>query len=311
LDRTSSSKRSAPRRRLAGQAVLALIVAASAQLAGSATADPSTLPFEIQTLNGTGNNKAHPEWGQAGTNYSRVAQAHYADDASEPVDGPNARYVSNRVFNDTHQNLFSETGTSQWGFVWGQFLDHTFGLRLGRAPGDPAGEAQDIVYDGTDPLEEFENDLGVIPFVRSTAAPGTGVSNRREQVNTVSSYIDAFAVYSGSSERLEWLREGPVDGDLSNNSAKLLLDDDGLLPRRDERGNVASAPAMEIDGRLIGRSDQAAVAGDVRANENISLQATHTLFAREHNRIVSLLPNTLSEEDKFQIARRVVIAEQQ
>ena len=28
------------------------------------------------------------------------------------------------------------------------------------------------------------------------------------------------------------------------------------------------------------------VAGDVRANENLALTATHTLFAREHNRIV-------------------------
>jgi len=53
------------------------------------------------------------------------------------------------------------------------------------------------------------------------------------------------------------------------------------------------------------------VAGDVRANENIALQATHTLFAREHNRIVSLLPDRLGEEQKFQVARRVVIAEQQ
>ena len=53
------------------------------------------------------------------------------------------------------------------------------------------------------------------------------------------------------------------------------------------------------------------VAGDVRANENIALTATHTLFAREHNRIVALLPSSLTEEEKFQIARRVVIAEQQ
>ena len=49
----------------------------------------------------------------------------------------------------------------------------------------------------------------------------------------------------------------------------------------------------------------------MRANENIALTATHTLFAREHNRIVSLLPSSLTEEQKFQIARRVVIAEQQ
>jgi hypothetical protein len=68
---------------------------------------------------------------------------------------------------------------------------------------------------------------------------------------------------------------------------------------------------METVGRLLNNPGNAVAAGDKRANENIALTATHTLFAREHNRIVGLLPNTLSQEDKFQIARRVVIAEQQ
>lgn len=53
------------------------------------------------------------------------------------------------------------------------------------------------------------------------------------------------------------------------------------------------------------------VAGDVRANENIGLTSIHTLFAREHNRIVDELPDYLDEEIKFQIARKVVTAQQQ
>ena len=61
----------------------------------------------------------------------------------------------------------------------------------------------------------------------------------------------------------------------------------------------------------MGMPGQAMVAGDVRANENIALTATHTLFAREHNRIVDQLPRLLPEEQRFQIARRVVGAEQQ
>jgi hypothetical protein len=68
---------------------------------------------------------------------------------------------------------------------------------------------------------------------------------------------------------------------------------------------------MVVDGQLLAKPNKAVVAGDVRANENIGLTATHTLFAREHNRIVSLLPNNLTNEEKFQIARRIVIAEQQ
>jgi hypothetical protein len=160
-------------------------------------------------------------------------------------------------------------------------------------------------------MEDFTNTLGYIPFKRSAAAPGTGVTNPREQVNTENSFIDAEAVYGTTDERLEWLREGPVDGDLSNNGAKLRLDEDGLLPRRDSLGDAASAPVMAIDGRLTGQDGRAMVAGDVRANENIALTATQTLFAREHNRIVDELPGSLSEEQKFQIARRVVIAEQQ
>lgn len=285
-----------------------LLGLASATMPISAT--QAAVPFEIQSLDGSGNNKGNPSWGLAGTNYSRVAAARYADGKSQPVAGPNSRYISNRAFNDVNQNLFSERNVTQWGFAWGQFLDHTFGLRLGRAPGDPEGEIRNIPFDSADPLEEFTNTLGYIPFERSAAAGGTGVTNPRQQVNTVSSYVDAHAVYGPDATRLEWLREGPVDANMGNNNARLLLPG-GYLPRRDSRGNPSAAPVMEIDGRLRPTPNRAAVAGDIRANENIALTATHTLFAREHNRIVSLLPGSLSQEEKFQIARRVVIAEQQ
>jgi Animal haem peroxidase len=97
---------------------------------------------------------------------------------------------------------------------------------------------------------------------------------------------------------------------MANNKASLLLWN-GLLPTRDARGDPRAAPAMDVDGALRAKPNRAVVAGDVRANENIALQATHTLFAREHNRIVARLPSWLTEEQKFQIARRVVIAEQQ
>jgi hypothetical protein len=261
--------------------------------------------FEVQSLDGSGNNRRNPTWGSAGSIYTRVAPASYADGLSEPQPGPSTRFISNRIFNDTGRNVFSEGGVSQWSFVWGQFVDHNIGLV------DDGGEPQNLPFDADDPMESFTNTLGHMPFTRSAAAPGTGVTDPREQINTESSYLDAEVVYGTDDARLEWLREGPVDGDLSNNGAKLVLDDDGLLPRADSRGDAAGAPEMAVDGLLRAQPGAARVAGDKRANENIALTATHTLFAREHNRIVDELPRSLSEEQKFQIARRVVIAELQ
>ena len=281
---------------LVGAVAFATIVATPAE---------ATVPFEIQSLDGSGNNVANPNWGRVGNQYSRVAAARYADGRSQPVSGPNSRYISNRIHNDINQNIFSQRSVTQWGFTWGQFLDHTFGLRQEHS------EPANIPFSAGDPLEDFTNTLGVVPFDRSAPAPGTGVNNPRQQINTIGSYIAGHPVYGPDNTRLEWLRQGNVNGNMADNSGLLLLPS-GYLPRANSRGNAATAPAMAVDGRLLSNPGAAMVAGDVRANENIALTATHTLFAREHNRIVNALAGRgLSEEDKFQIARRIVIAEQQ
>ncbi len=292
-----------------GKLVPALIAATALVFpaVASAQTEDTRAVSSVRSLDGSGNNLAHPTWGQAGAQYLRVAPANYADGIKTPVSGPPTRSVSNRVFNDVSQNLFSERNVTQWGFVWGQFMDHTFGLRQ-----EVGGESANIAFTLRDPLETFENDFGAIEFTRTPAAPGTGVGRTvRQHINTVSSYIDGSSVYGDFPDRLEWLRTGPVDGRIINNGAKLLLAGDRMLPRRDSRGNASTAPEMALQGRLMGMPGRAMVAGDVRANENIALTATHTLFAREHNRIVDLLPRLLTEEQKFQIARRVIGAEQQ
>ncbi|MET9631878.1 peroxidase family protein [Lentzea sp. NPDC006480] len=285
----------------------ALVLTGSAGTAAASPTDDTALACDLttRTLDGSCNNLAHPEWGRTNTEYLRVAPARYADGVARPVSGPSPRYVSNRLYNDTAQNLFSERGVSQWGFVWGQFMDHTFGLRQ-----EAGGENAPLPFDRNDPLESFRNDLGNIGFTRTPAAPGTGINTVRQQINTVDSYIDGSSVYGPDVTRLEWLREGTVDGNLANNGARLLLDK-GMLPRRDSRGDASKAPVMAADGRLQATPSKAMVAGDVRANENVALTATHTLFALEHNRIVNSLPRTLSPQAAFDIARRVVGAEQQ
>jgi hypothetical protein len=272
--------------------ILVSAIALVSLCAPSSAASRSVLP--VRTLDGSGNNLLRSDLGRAGTPYLRVAAPNYADGLASMVGGPSPRYVSNRIFNDLGQNLFSENDVSQWGWAWGQFLDHDFGLRDER----PA-ESAPIPFDKADRLEQFRNDVGVIDFARTPAAPGTGVVSPREQQNTVSSYIDASNVYGVDTTRLEWLRTG----------ARLLLTRDGYLPRADARGNVSAAPTMDLFGAQLGHPAEAVVAGDVRANENIALTAIHTLLAREHNRIVAALPHSLPAETKFQIARRVVGAE--
>jgi hypothetical protein len=288
---------------------VSLALAAAALTVAGAAAQETPVAEDVladnRSLDGSGNNLDAPTTGQAGFTYPRVAAANYADGVGEMVEGPEVRYVSNRVFNDTAQNVFSAGGVSHWAFVWGQFVDHTIGLR-----DSVSDEEADLTFDPADPLEEFTNDLGAIAFTRSAVSDGTGTDAPREQVNLVSSYIDAWAVYGGSDERLDWLREGPLDGDPTNNDATMMTDD-GYLPAVTARGNVDEAPSMDIDGRLRLDPTAAVVTGDVRANENLGLTAVQTLFVREHNRIVAALPDDLTEEEKFQIARRVIAAEQQ
>jgi hypothetical protein len=282
--------------------LLTLLLATVAMIVGASSV--SADPFPDRTLDGSGNNLAHPAWGRAGTQYLRVASPNYADGIDQMVAGPSPRYVSNRIFNDVGQNLFSENDISQWGWAWGQFIDHDIGLR-----DEQPAENADMAYDKRDKLENFNNDVGTIAFSRTPAAPGTGSTSPRQQVNTISSFIDASNVYGVTSSKLDWLRNGTVDGDPSNNAATLLMSAGNYLPRVTARGTPSTAPPMDLMGFLLGSPSKAVVAGDVRANENVALTAIQTLFAREHNRIVAALPNGLSDEQKFQIARRVVGAE--
>src|SRR5262249_30657923 len=98
-----------------------------------------------RSLDGSGNNQAHPDWGRAGTLFRRIASANYRDGVSALVSGPSPRVISNRVFNDLGQNIFSENDISQWGWAWGQFIDHDMDLR-----DETPAESAPIPFDSTD-----------------------------------------------------------------------------------------------------------------------------------------------------------------
>src|SRR5262249_31230084 len=176
----------------------------------------------------------HSDWGQAGALYLRVAPANYADGFNQMVGGPSPRFISNRIFNDIGQNIFSENDISQWGWAWGQFIDHDIGLRDER---ELAGDHAPMPFSSSDPLESFKNDLGVLDFFRTPAAPGTGVRTSRgavvrQEANSLTSFIDASQVYGVDNTRLDALRGGR-DGNPANDGASLVLPN-GYLPRQND-----------------------------------------------------------------------------
>src|SRR5258705_9021702 len=106
LFRSAAARRAAPRHprrylRLRGPFIAAAAVAvlAGALIATGPNAQ-AAVGFPIENLDGSGNNVANPTWGKAGTPYTRVLPARYADGRSQPVAGPNSRLVSNRTLND-------------------------------------------------------------------------------------------------------------------------------------------------------------------------------------------------------------------
>jgi hypothetical protein len=229
--------------RLAAGAIVALTGLALGA-AGAAADDTPLSQLVVRSVDGKGNNLQHSAWGQAGVPYRRVAPANYADGKAKQVTPAKPdRYVSNRVFNDIGQNLFSEHGLSQWGWLWGQFIDHDLGLRV-----ETPGESSPLPFNQADPLELFTNDLGSLGFSRTPAAPGTGATNIRQELNTITSYLDASMVYGSDATRATWLRDG----------ASLFLPN-GFLPRADARAN---APMMDLFGAQVATPGRAVVAGE-------------------------------------------------
>ena len=105
-------------------------------------------------------------------------------------------------------------------------------------------------------------------------------------------------VYGSDATRATWLRDGCVAPPARTASC-----------RAPTPAEPARRPPMDLFGNQVAAPGSAVVAGDARANENIGLTAAQTIFAREHNRIVRLLPTALPAELRYQIARRVVGAE--
>lgn len=253
-------------------------------------------PF--RSLDGSGNNLRHPRWGASGSRLVRRATVAYEDGAGAPAGAarPSARLVSNRVCKQERDRL-NALRLTDLVWLWGQFLNHTLNQFPSAQPLDPFP----IEVPADDP--EFSPGSH-LPVARSAfdLSTGTDPGNPRQQVNRLTSYIDASTVYGADEGRAAAVRTvqrvGPV--------AVL-----GAILRTSEGpdGPLLPLNAAGLQNDLVGPSPDYFLAGDDRANTGFGLMAIHTLFVREHNRIVAeVLARTprADTEGVYQTARKWV-----
>ncbi len=278
----------------------------------------------FRTIDGFGNNAlpARDDWGAADTNIIRhLYPADYPDGYGDQIydaatNSPNPRDVSNALGAQTG-SVLNDRNLSDWVVQWGQFLTHDLDLTGNDAANDElfAGGTGDFSIPITNPNDPFGDGIGntSLTFHRSNYDPETGDTDRlpapgppgatrpdwREQINEVTSFIDASNVYGSDQARANALR--------TFSGGRLKTTEDGLLPGYNDAGEENDNPFGQPANALF-------LAGDIRANEQTGLTSTHALFVREHNRLADLIQAAdprLNDEQIYQWARKIVGAEMQ
>ena len=311
---------------------------------------PSIAVGVYSPIDEVGNNVANPDWaaapadqpGGAAIQLLRLSPQEYANGFSTPslpyggatagVGGnvvtsfpmPSPRTISNDLFNQsptlfgspaTDINTVDSNGLSDFGYSFGQFMDHDMDLTpdqtgLTAPPGDPAANKDGndgfpIPADTTNPGDP----IGSLAFSRSVYDPTTGSSagNPRQQTNVITSYLDLSQVYGSSLAVSDALRS--FSGGQLKTSPGNMLPYDNLTYFTQAQINALN---MADSGPLPESSLYAA--GDVRANENTELTSLTTLFVRNHNAIAAELQQenpTWTDQQLFEEARKLNIAEYQ
>ena len=270
----------------------------------SSSSGDTSLSSEVRAIDGSNNNRAHPEYGAPNTALLREASGtHYADGISKMprTDGPSPRLISSVIFSQTG-SIPNHLGISDYIWTFGQFLDHDFDLTEGAAF-DGLTDAFINIPTG----DAFFDPTGVggkqMPFHRGMFDPNTGTTTPRLQINELTSYIDASNVYGSTPDRTAALRAG-IGGKMKvahTSVGDLAPFNDGTV------GNAGTPERPDLSTSLF-------IAGDIRINEQPTLATMHILFIREHNfqaaQIAAAHPQW-TDEQVFQAARKIVIAEVQ
>ena len=237
---------------------------------------------EYRSIDGSGNNKKHPEWGSANRNDLRKTVPQ--DSSREPGGSteqrlPNPRDVSNAVVAQDG-NTVNQKGLSDLFWMWGQFLDHD--ITLTPTSADPADHAN-IAIPAGDPVFD-PNNTGTASLSFERSASTLDANGQNQQTNAITAFIDGSNVYGSDAAYADKLR--------SHEGGKMLMSAGDMMPMENNQF----------------------MAGDVRSNENIGLASMHTLWVREHNRLADELAQQhpkWSDEQVYQEARKTNVAQMQ
>ncbi|XP_051236643.1 eosinophil peroxidase isoform X2 [Dicentrarchus labrax] len=302
--------------------------------------DSDCLSERYRSVTGECNNRQHPRWGAANIPYSRWLPPEYEDAWGTPrgwdpahtynnATLPPVRLVSQDVLFTHNDNISLDSTLSHLLVEWGQWIDHDVVL----TPQSPSTAAFRTGADCTHtcsrdtpcfPIQIPLSDprYGVqscMPFFRSAPSCVSGVLSHRhrEQLNAITSFVDASMVYGSSTSLASALRNhsSPL-GSMTLNSqhSDQELAYMPFLPRLqahlDPCGprNSTTSGASDRSKRLK-NTTSCFQAGDSRANEHLGMIALHTLFLREHNRLVKelqLLNPHWSPDTLYQEARKII-----
>lgn len=248
------------------------------------------LMADDRSYDGFGNNVAKPEMGAAHMPFRRGAPSMYGDGMASlgGATRPNPRMVSNMLSQQSTDMPHRSLSDMVW--LWGQFVDHDITLV---PPGDET--AMIPVPPGDPSMDPMGTGAVIIPFTRSEFMSGTGDSTitPRAQMNENTAFLDASMVY-GSDVNTAFVLRAHIGGNMR-------MDGDGMLLR--------NTLGLEMDNPLGLPQTSLFASGDARANEHAGLLALHTLFSREHNRLVAQLVQRhpgWSDEQLYQRARKWV-----
>ena len=270
--------------------------------------------LQYRTINGTCNNMLFPLNGAAHSPFSRLLPAAYEDGISRPLGykqslshnvfngpWPSARYVSWKLIKDLERD--GPQSMSHMFMSWGQFIDHDLDLAPIFAEEEVecgcnfTSQCLPILVKSNDPVfgDNTPHMGECIPFTRSIPTCSTNGKTfvARNQINQLTSFIDASNIYGSDNKLAKRLRLGV--GGLLREGGRTRSGNKGNLPVQDEKPPNGYIPFFE--------------AGDERVNEQVALTVMHTIWLREHNRIARKLGeiNKCWDDEKiYQETRKIV-----